>query len=118
MSALAEVPTEAARPSSTGTPNDRGRVSHGACGRSWLQRGERTSHCGSCHETYATLGLFDRHRRAGQCVPAARVLDRGDMLAQDVEGVWYSPAARARLRGVLRVRGLAGSHLSEGRAAA
>lgn len=118
MSTHTEVPTVAARPSGTGAPSDRRRVSHGACGKSWTQRGERTSHCGGCHETFATLGLFDRHRRAGQCLPAAGVTDRGDMLAQDVEGVWFSPAARARLRGVLGVQRLAGSRPAVGRAAA
>lgn len=46
------------------------RVSHGACGKSWVQRGNRTSHCSQCHETFEGITLFDRHqvRRDGVIV--------------------------------------------------
>lgn len=33
---------------------------HG-CGKSWLQRGERTGHCGGCHNTFEGNALFDAH---------------------------------------------------------
>ena len=36
-------------------------VTHGKCGKSWVQRGDRTSHCGTCHETFSTLTAFDAH---------------------------------------------------------
>jgi hypothetical protein len=35
-------------------------TTHG-CGKSWKQRGSRTSHCGGCHETFEGLTLFDAH---------------------------------------------------------
>lgn len=38
------------------------RVSHGACGKSWLQRGNRTGHCSKCHETFEGVALFDAHQ--------------------------------------------------------
>lgn len=37
-----------------------GLTTHG-CGKSWRQRGNRTSHCGGCHETFEGLTLFDAH---------------------------------------------------------
>lgn len=36
---------------------------HGACGKSWLQVGEQTSHCGGCHLTFSGLRSFDMHQR-------------------------------------------------------
>lgn len=35
-------------------------TTHG-CGKSWRQRGNRTSHCGGCHVTFEGLSLFDAH---------------------------------------------------------
>lgn len=37
-----------------------GLTTHG-CGKSWRQRGNRTSHCGGCHVTFEGLSLFDAH---------------------------------------------------------
>lgn len=37
-------------------------TSHGACGKTWRQRGNRTGHCSACHETFEGLSLFDAHR--------------------------------------------------------
>lgn len=37
-------------------------TSHGQCGKTWKQRGNRTGHCSGCHETFEGLGLFDAHR--------------------------------------------------------
>lgn len=61
------------------------RASHGKCGATWEQRGNSTSHCAGCHETFSTLGLFERHRRGGGCV------DVTEGLIQDEELVWWSP---------------------------
>ena len=36
---------------------------HGACGKSWLQVGNRTSHCGGCHLTFSSSHAFDMHQR-------------------------------------------------------
>lgn len=38
-------------------------TSHGACGKTWKQRGNTTGHCSGCHETFEGLSLFDSHRR-------------------------------------------------------
>ena len=46
-------------------------VSHGACGKWWT--GNDRSHCGACHLLFSSLSAFDRHRRAGQCLPPAEV---------------------------------------------
>lgn len=35
---------------------------HGACGKTWKQRGNITGHCAACHETYESSSLFDAHR--------------------------------------------------------
>lgn len=37
-----------------------GLTTHG-CGKSWRQRGNRTGHCGGCHETFEGGSLFDAH---------------------------------------------------------
>lgn len=37
-------------------------TSHGSCGRTWRQRGNRTGHCSGCHETFEGEKLFDAHR--------------------------------------------------------
>jgi hypothetical protein len=38
-------------------------TTHGACGRTWKQHGNRTGHCGKCHRTFEGLALFDWHQR-------------------------------------------------------
>lgn len=35
-------------------------TTHG-CGKSWKQRGERTGHCGGCHNTFEGNALFEAH---------------------------------------------------------
>ena len=72
-------------------------TTHGACGKTWTQRGERTSHCGGCHETFGTLSDFDKHRREGKCLPPA------EHLTQDDEGVWCTSEGLAS-REVLQIR--------------
>lgn len=77
-------------------------TTHGACGRAWWQSGNRTSHCGGCHETFASLTLFDRHRHGGVCADPATMTDLGQPLATETRGgggpIWYSPAAREAVR--------------------
>lgn len=71
-------------------------TSHGACGKTWKQRGNTTGHCAACHETFEGLGLFDAHQRLSQtgrvicAVPAAMVY-RGEPLRL-VDGTWRGPA--------------------------
>lgn len=35
---------------------------HGACGKEWVQHGNRTGHCSQCHETFEGVSLFDWHQ--------------------------------------------------------
>lgn len=69
-------------------------TSHGACGKSWPQRGNRTGHCSACHETFEGLTLFDAHRVVGAdgkrvCLdPSALEYPKGWRLQQDEHGVW------------------------------
>jgi len=68
-------------------------VSHGACGKTWHQSGNRTSHCGGCHETFASLSVFESHRRDQKCLAPEDVRhNRKRGIAQRPDGIWYSPA--------------------------
>lgn len=51
-------------PENSLTPLERGGqlTSHGACGKTWKQRGNRSGHCARCHETFEGLALFDWHQ--------------------------------------------------------
>ena len=75
------------------------KASHGACGKSWNQVGNRTSHCATCHETFASLALFDAHRAGPhgltrQCQDPRGMVDHGVPLAFDESiPAWYSPYA-------------------------
>ena len=75
-------------------------MTHGACGKSWQQRGNRTGHCAACHETFEGLFLFDAHQRL---LPDGQVLclDPAVMLTGPKEdkkplrlinGSWRGPA--------------------------
>ena len=35
---------------------------HGKCGKSWIQHGNRSGHCSSCHETFGGLTAFTKHQ--------------------------------------------------------
>lgn len=35
-------------------------IRHGKCGKWWT--GAQRAHCGACHETFSSLGAFDRHQ--------------------------------------------------------
>ena len=41
------------------------------CGTRWS--GLNTCHCGGCHETFTSVGAFDRHRRGGKCLDPAEI---------------------------------------------
>lgn len=66
-------------------------TSHGKCGVRWTQRGNSTSHCAECHLTFATLSLFEKHRRGGVC------FSPGPDLVADDEGVWWTPEGLSNL---------------------
>lgn len=71
-------------------------VSHGACGKMWKQRGNRTGHCAKCHETFEGIALFDWHQTlAADGTTKCRDSSDAKWLAKDlrlVEGAWRGPA--------------------------
>lgn len=80
-------------------------TSHAECGKSWHQSGERTSHCGGCHQTLSNLSLFDAHRNLDKDAPAgtkracqdlATMAYHGHPLEMDAGGIWFSPTDRAK----------------------
>lgn len=38
-------------------------TTHGACGKTWDQRGNKSGHCSGCHDTYYGITAFDAHQR-------------------------------------------------------
>lgn len=38
-------------------------TTHGACGKSWVQSGNRTGHCPRCHVTFQGVRTFDWHQK-------------------------------------------------------
>lgn len=81
-------------------------TSHGACGKTWKQRGNRTGHCSACHETFEGETVFDAHRitdAAGNrvCLDPGDVKYAGHLLRLE-NGTWRGPRmsdeARERYR--------------------
>lgn len=68
---------------------------HGKCGKTWTQRGNRTSHCGGCCQTFSTLSLFDAHHRIRKgesfCWGLEGYEDQFRKFVRDQEGVWWTP---------------------------
>lgn len=69
-------------------------------------------HCGSCHQTFSGLGLFDKHQRrnyskrpAVSCVAPVRL-----GLVQNARGVWHTPEG-------LRKRQITTAAMARGRSA-
>ena len=71
-------------------------VSHGACGKTWKQRGNRTGHCAKCHETFEGITLFDWHQtQADGGVTKCRDSSDAEWIKKDlrlVDGAWRGPA--------------------------
>lgn len=61
---------------------------HGACGRTWKQRGNRTGHCARCHETFEGLGLFDYHMAVGVCSQPSELEYPTGYALQLINGSW------------------------------
>lgn len=68
---------------------------HGACGKGWKQRGNRTGHCAACHETFEGMSVFAAHRRQNEdgtafCInPAEVVLAKNPLRL--IDGTWRGP---------------------------
>jgi hypothetical protein len=62
------------------------------------------AHCGSCHRTFAGVGLFDAHRTAdGRCLDPEQLLtDDGKRRAFFRAGMWRGPEATEAQRAALR----------------
>jgi hypothetical protein len=70
-------------------------TTHGACGKSWKQRGNTTGHCAKCHETFEGLGLFDAHQKLDAdgrviCSDPAEMVFRGEPVRFE-GGTWRGP---------------------------
>lgn len=84
------------------------RTAHGACGRSWVQRGNVTGHCAACHETFEGERLFDRHQHLTaqgkvQCSdPGSMVID-GQPLRL-VDGTWRRRGMPPEIARLMRSR--------------
>lgn len=82
----------------TNAPHD---TTHGACGKTWRQRGNTTGHCGGCHETFEGISLFDAHfARPDGSTPVCRAPEtmehpRGYPLKR-VNGAWRSTKPHPR----------------------
>lgn len=70
-------------------------TTHGSCGKTWMQRGNKTGHCSGCHETFEGISLFDAHQRHRDprgiptCLdPATMDYPKGWPLARDEYGTW------------------------------
>ncbi|WP_443673898.1 FDXHR family putative zinc-binding protein [Leucobacter chromiisoli] len=80
------------------SPSDHN-TSHGACGKTWRQRGNRTGHCGACHETFEGETVFDAHRITDKqgnrvCLPPSEVKYAGVLLRLE-NGTWRGPKMSA-----------------------
>lgn len=61
-------------------------TTHGACGKTWKQRGNRTGHCAKCHETFEGIALFDWHQLLD---------DKGDVICRTpADEKWISKELR------------------------
>ena len=80
-------------------------TSHGACRKSWKQRGNKTGHCGACHETFEGLSLFDAHQRTAAdgstiCAYPSVMLFRKKPVRL-VDGTWRGPEMPKGIFGVV-----------------
>jgi len=73
-------------------------ITCGGCTATWTALG--TAHCGACHRSFSTVGLFDAHRsqygERGRCLdPATLTVRRGPHAGQPImvlrDGIWSRP---------------------------
>lgn len=70
----------------------------GGCTAEWQSL--LVAHCASCHNTFSTVALFDRHRVSYRCaVPSRLRVDSGSraglpLMRLDDRGIWVSAAPR------------------------
>lgn len=63
------------------------------CGKRWGGSPDGPAHCSGCHETFSTVGNFDRHRREFACRPPAEIglIERTRHTAAGDYMVWQMP---------------------------
>lgn len=76
-------------------------ITCGGCDASWTALG--TAHCSACHQTFASVGLFDAHRSQdgehGTCLDPETVLSRdGERRLFFRDGMWRGPEMTAEAR--------------------
>jgi hypothetical protein len=67
---------------------------HGACGGTWTALG--AMHCGSCHQLFSSIRLFDQHRSTkggehGSCLNPYQVFHNGERVMFLRDGMWRGP---------------------------
>ena len=62
------------------------RLTCGGCGNTWM--GLSRCHCSCCHQTFATVGVFDRHQVAARCIDPAQIP------ARRAGGIWFEDTGR------------------------
>jgi hypothetical protein len=80
-------------------------IVHSRCDQQWTALG--AAHCGECHRTFSSTGLFDKHRYVfgehGACLDPAEMMNKGQRAAYFRDGMWRGPELsdeqRARLYG-------------------
>lgn len=69
---------------------------HGACGKGWIQKGNRTGHCAKCHETFEGLTIFDAHQKIQDDGSVICQLPSDMIFAKEplrfIDGTWRGPA--------------------------
>ena len=83
--------------------------------------GDTTCHCSACHQSFAGLNAFDRHRTGGTCTtPDPAPTENGVGWSIDHEGVWHWGEQRTvtEWRAAMHAKGEAArTRLSRSRAA-
>lgn len=69
----------------------------GSCEATWT--GLAAAHCPSCHDTFSTVALFDRHRRGSACLDPSTVLDAAGtrVMYRGADDMWRPVAAELTL---------------------
>lgn len=64
-------------------------MNHGCSGCDNTWTGMAMAHCPTCHNTFSTVGNFDRHRKDGKCITPKKA-----GLVQNKRGTWRMPGER------------------------
>jgi len=62
------------------------RLTCGGCVNTWT--GLSRCHCSRCHQTFATVAVFDRHQVGSRCVDPTKIP------ARLTRGIWFEDTSR------------------------